>query len=88
MKAFDVVDLTERIDEVLRIVEEDGETIEITNHGKVIAHLVPVHMPQFTTEPAKRDVWADLDRLAAEIGAHWPANVSAVDAVRDVRRDL
>ena len=88
MKAFDVVDLTERIDEVLRIVEEDGETIEITNYGEVIAHLVPATGPQSLAKPTKRDVWADLERLAAEIGAHWPGDVSAVDAVRDVRRDL
>jgi antitoxin (DNA-binding transcriptional repressor) of toxin-antitoxin stability system len=88
MKTLDVGELIECIDEVLRIVEKEGETIEITHYGEVIAHLVPVRMPQSTTESAKRDVWTDLERLAAEIGAHWPANVSAVDAVRDVRRDL
>ena len=88
MKAFDVVDLTERIDEVLRIVEEDGETIEITNYGEVIAHLVPATGPQSLAKPTKRDVWADLERLASEISTHWPAEVSAVDAVRDVRREL
>jgi len=88
MQTFDANELIEHIDEVLRMVEEEGETIEITNHGEVIAHLVPVHMPQSTTESAKRDVWTDLDRLAAEIGAHWSPDVSAVDAVRDVRREL
>jgi antitoxin (DNA-binding transcriptional repressor) of toxin-antitoxin stability system len=86
MKTFDVVELAERIDEVLLMVEEDGETIEITNHGEVIAHLVPE--PQPSVEATKRDVWADIDRLSAEISAYWPADVSAVDAVRDVRRDL
>ncbi len=88
MKAFNAVELTLHIDEVLRMVEEDGETIEITNHGKVIAHLVPVCMQQTTTNPAKKDVWADLESLAEEISTHWPAEVSAVDAVRDVRREL
>ena len=88
MKTFDVGELIEHIDEVLRMVEEDGETIEITNHGEVIAHLVPVRRPQSLAEPAERDVWADIDRLSAEIGAHWHPDVSAVDAVRDVRRDL
>jgi antitoxin (DNA-binding transcriptional repressor) of toxin-antitoxin stability system len=88
MKTFDTSELVKHIDVVLRMVEEGGETIEIVNHGKVIAHLVPARMPQSSTESAKRDVWADLDRLAAEIGSHWPADISAVDAVRDVRRDL
>jgi antitoxin (DNA-binding transcriptional repressor) of toxin-antitoxin stability system len=70
------------------LVEKEGETIEITNHGEVIAHLAPARIPQSSTEPAKRDDWTDLDRLAAEIIAHWPADISAVDAVRDVRHDL
>ncbi len=88
MKTLDVGELIDNIDEVLRMVEEEGETIEITNHGEVIAHLVPVPEPQSLVESAKRDVWADIDRLSAEIGAHWSPDVSAVDAVRDVRRDL
>ena len=88
MKMFDANELIEHIDEVLRMVEEDSETFEITNRGKVIAHLVPVPEPQSSVESAKRDVWADIDRLSAEIGAHWSPDVSAVDAVRDVRRDL
>ena len=87
MKTFDVVELAERIYEVLRMVE-DSETIEITNHGEVIAHLVPAAGPQSLAKLTKRDVWADLERLAPEISAHWPAEVNAVDAVRDVRRDL
>ena len=32
--------------------------------------------------------WADVDRLAAEIGARWPAGVSASDAVARGRREL
>jgi len=88
MKTLDVGELIEHIGEVLRMVEEEGETIEISNHGEVIAYLVPAAGPQSLAKPTKRDVWADLERLAAEISAHWPAEVSAVDAVRDVRRDL
>ena len=88
MKTFDTSELLKHIDEVLRMVEEEGETIEISNHGEVIAHLVPATGPQSLAKPTKRDVWADLERLAAEIGAHWPGDVSAVDAMRDVRREL
>jgi antitoxin (DNA-binding transcriptional repressor) of toxin-antitoxin stability system len=40
------------------------------------------------TQQARSAVWTHLERLAAEIGAHWKGNVSAVDAVRDVRREL
>jgi prevent-host-death family protein len=88
MKTLGVDELTERINEILRIVEEEGETIEVTKRGKVIAHLVPVRGAQ---QPAKRDLkafFAEMDRLAAEIGAHWKGDMDAVEAVRDVRRDL
>jgi antitoxin (DNA-binding transcriptional repressor) of toxin-antitoxin stability system len=88
MKTFDVSEFIKHINEVLCMVVEEGESIEITNHGQAIAHLVPVPEPQSMAESAERDVWADLDSLAAEISAHWSADVSAVDAVRDVRREL
>ncbi len=88
MKTLEIRKLAGQIEEILCMVEEEGETIEVTNHGEVIAHLVPVHRPRSSAEPVKRDVWAKLDRLAAEIGAHWSEDISAVDAVRDVRRDL
>jgi len=42
-------------------------------------------------KPAKRDLttfWRDIDRLAEEIGKHWKGDMDAVEAVRDVRRDL
>jgi len=81
-------ELAERINELLRLIEEEGETIEITDRGKVIAHVVPTPKQQ---KPAKRDLttfWRDIDRLAEEIGKHWKGDVDAVEAVRDVRRDL
>ena len=88
MKTLGVDELTKRINEILHMVEEEGETIEVVRRGEVIAHLVPARRPQQPIEQNADAVWTDLDRLAAEISAHWPAGVSAVDAVRDVRRDL
>lgn len=73
--------------EIIRRVRERGEVVDITYHGEVVARLVPVRPPT----PAPEDVAAlltDLDQLAAEIAAAWPVGVSAVDAVRDVRREL
>jgi hypothetical protein len=31
-------------------------------------------------------IWAEMHELAKEISAHWPAGVSAVEAVREQRR--
>ncbi|HEX6482874.1 MAG TPA: type II toxin-antitoxin system Phd/YefM family antitoxin [Ktedonobacteraceae bacterium] len=88
MKTLGVGELKEHIDEILRMVEEEGETIDVTKRGKVIARVVPASEPE---KPVKRDTkafLAELDRLAAEIGSSWKGNIDAVEAVRDVRRDL
>ncbi len=78
----------ERINEILDMAVENGEIIEITDQGKVIAQVVPVSEPK---QPVKRDTseaWENLKRLSTELSAHWPKDVTAFDAVRDVRREL
>lgn len=80
--------LLERINEILRLIEEEGETIELTDHGKTIAQWVPTQKPQ---KPVKQDLdafWEEMDQLAARIGAAWQGDMDAVEAVRDVRQDL
>jgi len=81
-------ELMERINEILRLIEEEGETIEITDHGKTIAHMVPTQETQTPTGQNQRDYWKEMDELAAIIGASWQNDMDAVEAVRDVRRDL
>ena len=94
MKKLDVSELREgrelltRINEILRLVEEDGETIEITDKGKVIAHVVPTSTPQNSADNKLIASLQDIDELAARIGARWKNDLDAVEAVRDVRRDL
>ncbi len=88
MKTLRVHELVEHIDEILRMVEEEGETIDVTKRGKVIAHLIPASEPE---KPAKRDLksfWEETDRLAAEIGTYLPEKVDAVEIIRDVRREF
>jgi prevent-host-death family protein len=87
MRAVGVRELRTHISEILRQIEVDGETVAVTNHGTVVAHLVPVRRAPVDVEAVRASL-AELDRLAAEIGAYWPEGVSAVEAVRDVRRDL
>lgn len=88
MKTLGVCELRERIDEILRLVEEEGETIEITKDDEVIARVVPAHKLRRSSKRNNDAAWADLHRIAEEIGTHWKDDVSAVEAVRDVRRDL
>lgn len=89
MKTFAVCELKENIDEILRLVQEKRESIQITNAGEVIAYLDPTldpeSLPDWMREKPTGDFWTEFDRLAAEIGAHWQGDMSAVDAVREVR---
>jgi antitoxin (DNA-binding transcriptional repressor) of toxin-antitoxin stability system len=45
-------------------------------------------LPEEEDEAETAAIWDDLQRLSLEIGKRWPDGVSAVEAVRDVRRDL
>jgi hypothetical protein len=52
-----------------------------------VALLVPVPSAKRRAKAAADEaVWADRNQLAAEIGAHWPQGVTAVDAIRQDRR--
>ena len=88
MKTIEVHELTERIDEILRMVEEKGETFEITDHGKVIARIVPADEVQSSTKRDLTPFWETMDQLATEIGSYLPGTVTADEIMRDVRRDL
>lgn len=87
MQSVGVRELKQQASNLLRLVREEGETVEITYHGEVIAHLVPARKPTDTAENLK-GWWADLDQLTAEISARWPAGLSAADAVKEDRREL
>jgi prevent-host-death family protein len=86
MASVGVRELKQHTSLVLRRVRDKKERIQITHRGVVIALLVPVASPRSAAH-GKRDaaVWTELDALAAEIGAHWPKGVSAVDALREDR---
>jgi antitoxin (DNA-binding transcriptional repressor) of toxin-antitoxin stability system len=80
---LEVKDLKERIDKLLSLIES-GQIVELIDHGKVIAEVVP------PTPAVQRDAeaWATLERIASRLAPYWPEGVDAVDIVRDVRRDL
>ncbi len=89
MRSVSVRELKEHASRILREIEEGGEIIEVTNRGRVVARLVPERRRLAAAEKATvSGVWADMDELAYEIGAHWPNGLSAVDAVREQRREL
>ena len=87
MRSVGVRELRERTSEIIRWVRDEGQEVEVTYYGRAVARLVPVP-PGLPDETERASVWADLDQLAAEIGARWPEGITAVEAVAEGRREL
>jgi prevent-host-death family protein len=83
MTTVGVRELKQQASELIRQVREEGKEIRVTYRGEVVALLVPVKHSSSVAQVAR--AWAELDLLAAEIGARWPEGVSAAEAVADVR---
>jgi prevent-host-death family protein len=79
-----VRELKQQASELIRLVRETGSQVQVTHRGKVVALLIPV-APSKNKHPKNRS-WANLDSLATEIGARWPNDVSASQAVSESRR--
>lgn len=84
MKRLGINELRDNIREILRVVEEEGDVVEVTNQGRVVARVIPVPAPHLAQHEVD-EIIADMDRVAAELGAHWPPGVTAADALNDVR---
>jgi len=102
--------------EAMRTILAHGEALDVSDHGKVVARLVPVapanvefdpdllervrerivdldHLPveRPLTVEEHAQLETDLaafDELATQIGAAWQDDMSAVDVIREQRRDL
>lgn len=77
-------ELKQQASQLVRLVREQGGEVQITYRGKVVALLIPAKRAE-TGEEAGR-AWMGLDNLAAEIGARWPAGVSAAEAIAEGRQ--
>ncbi|CAN5817739.1 hypothetical protein BH23CHL2_BH23CHL2_07550 [soil metagenome] len=87
MSSVGIKELKQDASRILRRVREHGESFDVTYHGKVVARLVPANVPE--AEPVTHEeFWAEWDALAREISRNWPEGLSAVDAVREGRREL
>lgn len=93
MSIVDIRALATEADDLLRRVDEDGETIQIMRRGRVAALLVksPETEHDADEDPSAVEIEAAIarfDRLTEEVANVWPQGVSALDAIDDVRRDL
>lgn len=83
MLSAGIRELKQNASEIIRRVREEGREIQITYRGEVVALLIPVYR---STPQEETQAWAEIDHLAAEIGARWSAGVSAQEAITESRR--
>jgi len=79
MKTVGMRELKRHTGKILRLVREEGQKVQVTYRGQVVALIVPV-APGAAQEP-----WDALDTLAAEIGARWTGEPHSVAALAEVR---
>ena len=83
MVTVGVRELKQQASELIRKVREDGQEIQVTYRGKVVALVVPVKSPP---QSELEEAWKRLDVLAAEIRASWPDGVTSVEALAEGRK--
>ncbi len=89
MPSVSVRELKGQLSRILRDVREGQKEYLVTYRGRVVARISPVVPAEQRVEAKRvRQVMRSLDQLAAEIGKKWPEGVSAVEAVREARREL
>ncbi len=94
MKTISARDLEDHPADVLRQVRDERAEFEVVDAGHVVARIMPADEAE-ATPPAEAgsdqsldEFWAEWDRASRYISERWPKGVSAVDAVREQRRDL
>lgn len=66
MRAVGVRELRERTTQILKEVSETGQGVEVTHHGKVMAHLVPP--PRTKSPEVIRQALESAHKLMEKIG--------------------
>jgi prevent-host-death family protein len=93
-RSVGISELRAKAGEIVRKVQESGVPVDITIRGQVVARVTAPPHPASTSAPRpwtpeeSAAFWKEWDDLAAEIDKYWPEGLSAVDAVREQRRDL
>ena len=80
MTTVGIRELKTNVSELLRQVREQGEIINITYYGEVVARLVPAQRDQISDEELT-SLWQRMDYLAQQVAAKWDGTESAVTAV-------
>lgn len=88
MTSIGIRELKAHASEIVRQVREEGAHYDVTYRGATVARLVPVDVAQPVDRAAITAWLAELDELAAEIGAHVTDGLGADEVMRGERREL
>ncbi len=92
MALIGVRELREQASEVIRRVREERAEYVITYQGRPVAVLLPLNVERAEEEmvlASKRaisDSWEQYERLAKDLRADWPVDLSTQDVLDMVRR--
>ncbi len=89
MVTIEISEFKQRLDDILSELLSGGEPIELTKDGDVFAAIVPTrHSEGAIHHDRNEKYWEEWEAVSAAISEKWPVGVSAVEAIREVRRDL
>jgi antitoxin (DNA-binding transcriptional repressor) of toxin-antitoxin stability system len=90
-RTIGVGELKERADEIVREVHETGRPIDVALGGEIVARLSPSlpDEPDATEDrrQAMREWLQETEAFAQEVARRWPSSVSAVELIREQRRE-
>jgi prevent-host-death family protein len=92
MALIGIRELRQKTAEVLRRVQEDGQTYVITQQGRPVALLLPLDQKKIEAEILRSalqsvsDGWRVYHQLAEEIRKAWPAGLETQTLMDDIRR--
>lgn len=85
MPTIGIRELGQHTSRIIRRIEEQGETIEITRHGETVAVLIP---PQKSVpETNLTALFQEMDNLIGEISADMPPVIDVQDIMNELRRE-
>ena len=87
MLSVGVRELKRDASSIVKRVRDARETVEVTYRGNVVAQIVPVESDEERQARFNR-IWKQMDTLAEDISAMWNSDESAVESVRESRREL
>lgn len=88
MKTMEAAEVQEHFSEVLREIEETGQSIGVSEGGRVVAQLVPTKAAQPTTKTKHdpHETIASLQALIDEIAPDLPDDVNVEEIMNSIRR--